>query len=212
MTSNAPASNGVTTALLSQNIIATSNKIPFYEKGAMKRRIGRRLVIYDMRKYLGRETPVPDSAFTNKGMLKFVSLCPAVTEAYKHPLTSLKTALYTSLYKNVNKITAGLIYDPASLPEVSLTATTVMALRRNTTCEQMCSAFEAMSPILVDKTNAGLIQPQKHPAEHAQSRKLGPTQTTAGQDDHDGQLILALLREHPDETVEEHGHPEQPGG
>lgn len=154
-TSNSPVSDGVTTAFLRQNIIATSNKMSFYEKGAINRSIGRRLVIYDLRKYLGKKKGLSDHMITNKIRLKFVSLCLAVSEAYEHPPTNIKTALYTFFRKNINKITAGLIYDPACTENQAIAATTVMAIRCGVPIEQLCSAFSSMSPGLVGETKNG---------------------------------------------------------
>lgn len=154
-TSNSPVSDGVTTAFLRQNIIATTNKMSFTEKASINRSIGRRLVIYDLRKYLGKEAGLSDGDITNMTRLKFVSLCLAVAEAYLHPPTSIKTALYTFFRKNVNKVTAGLIYDPACTDLQAVTATTVMAIRCGVASKQLCSAFSSMSSALVGETRYG---------------------------------------------------------
>lgn len=154
-TSNSPVSDGVTTAFLRQNIIATSNKIPFLEKGALNRSLGRRLVIYDLRKYLGKEKGMSDNDFDNKLRLKFVSMCLAVSEAYEYPPTHIKTAMYTFFRKNINRVTAGLIYDPACTELQAVAATMVMAIRCGVPIEQLCSAFSSMSPGLVGETKMG---------------------------------------------------------
>lgn len=151
-TSNSPVSDGVTTAFLRQNIIATTNKMSFTEKQAINRSIGRRLVIYDLRKYLGRDKGVSDHEITNKVRLKFVSLCLAISEAYSYPPTHIKTALYTFFRKNINKITAGLIHDPACTESEAIASSTVMAIRCGVSLKQLCSAFSSMSSALVGET------------------------------------------------------------
>lgn len=151
-TSNSPVSDGVTTTFLSQNIIATTNKMSFSEKSAINRSVGRRLVIYDLRKYLGNRKGMPDHMITNKVRLKFVSMCLAIAEAYEHPPTHIRTALYTFFRRNVNKVTAGLIHDPACTEMQAIAASTTMAIRCGVALEQLCSAFSSMSPKLVGET------------------------------------------------------------
>lgn len=52
-------SDSITTTFVRQNIIAMSNKMLSFEKEAISRSIVRRLVIYDLRKYLGKIKDVP---------------------------------------------------------------------------------------------------------------------------------------------------------
>lgn len=154
-TSNSPVSDGVLTTFLSQNIIATTNNMPFSEKAAINRSIGRRLVIYDLRKYLGKMKGIPDHMINNKVRLKFVSLCLATADAFEEPPTDIKTALYTFFRRNINKITAGLTYDPACSEMEAIAASTAMAIRCDVPLDQLCSAFAAMSSRLVGETRAG---------------------------------------------------------
>ncbi|KAJ5491255.1 hypothetical protein N7539_002822 [Penicillium diatomitis] len=126
----------------------------FTEKKAINRSIGRRLVIYNLRKYLGKEKGLDEHDITNKVRLKFVSLCLAVAEAYEHPPTDIRTAIYTFYRNNVNKVTAGSIHDPACSELQALAATSVMAIRCGVAMKDLCSAFSSMSPRLVGYTEA----------------------------------------------------------
>ncbi|KAF3401102.1 Bifunctional solanapyrone synthase [Talaromyces pinophilus] len=122
----------------------------FYEKGSISRSIGRRLVIYDLRKYLGNEKGLPDSVITNKVRIMFTSMCLAASQAYDEPPTHIATTLYTFFRKNINKITAGLSYDPACTELETIKSTSVMAITCWVSTDQLCSAFSSMSPRLVD--------------------------------------------------------------
>ena len=70
-TSDAPVSNGNRTAFFSQSIIGITNKLKFLERSAINNSIGRRLIIYHMKKRMGKETPIPNRLLTNKVLLKF---------------------------------------------------------------------------------------------------------------------------------------------
>lgn len=154
-TSNAPISIKGRTGFLCQTIIAISNKIPFYEKSAINNSIGRRVVIYHMKKKLGNREPLPESAFNNNTLFTFMSLCLTILDAYPRPPVSLPIALYTLFRKNVNRITAGLVYDVGSSSDECIVATSVMALRCGVPIDRLCGAVQALSPELVTTPTDG---------------------------------------------------------
>ncbi|RYP66496.1 hypothetical protein DL771_007756 [Monosporascus sp. 5C6A] len=128
-TSNAPVSSGGRTGFLLQTLIVVSDKIPFYNKAAVSNSIGRRLVIYDIRKDLGSEKPVDRSEIANSAILKFLSSCLAPRNASRSTPTSPAIAIYTMFRKSINSITAGIGYDSTSSREQSSVATTMIAVR-----------------------------------------------------------------------------------
>jgi hypothetical protein len=89
------------TSYLSQTAFIISNNIPFYEKAAIISTV----------------------------ILKFVSLCLAVTNAYEEAPTSLAITLYSIFYKSINKITARLVYDVAASSEECVPTISAIALR-----------------------------------------------------------------------------------
>ncbi|PCG91139.1 FAD-binding, type 2 [Penicillium occitanis (nom. inval.)] len=100
-------------------------------------------------KYLGDDKSLPDSVITNKVRLMFVSMCLAASQAYDEPPTHIATALYTIFRENINKITAGLSYDPACTELEAIKSTSVMAITCGVSTDQLCSAFSSMSPRLI---------------------------------------------------------------
>ena len=156
-TSNSPVSSGGKTAILRQTIIGLSNKAPFYERSAINNSIGRRLVIYHMKKIMKRGAEVPSHMITNAVRLKFMSLCLCVAASYDEPCPSLAICLYTLFRKNVNKITAGTMYDVAATTDQMIAATTMMAVRCGLSSEKLCSAFSAMSPDSVGQSKYGTL-------------------------------------------------------
>jgi hypothetical protein len=154
-TSNSPVSSGTSTSLLSQTIVALSNKIPFYSRGSTNNSIGRRLVVYHMKKEMGKMAAMPTSVFSNKMLLMFISMCLSVGEAYPNAPPSLPIALYSQFHKSVNKITAGLKYDTSCSDMDAVAGTNVMAMRCGTSPKVLCSAFNAWSPQLVGTTPNG---------------------------------------------------------
>lgn len=133
---------------LSHTSIVISNTIPFYEKDAVNNSIGRRLVVYHMTKSPGALRPLDRSKITNAVLLKFLGLCLAVARPYEHPPTSLAMALYTVFCKNVNRITAGLVYDPASTRLQMVGAIGTLSVRRGVSVERLWATFYAISPSL----------------------------------------------------------------
>ena len=148
-TSEAPITMEGRTGYLSQTAIVISNHIPFYEKSAVNNSIGRRLVVYHMKKNLNKFKPLDRSEITNQIAIKFISYAISVAIAFEYPPVSLPIALYTVFRKNVNKMTAGLVYDVASSRSDMIAATCAMAMRCGITARKLCSAFAAMSPSLV---------------------------------------------------------------
>ena len=61
------------TSLLSYTIVALSNKIPFYSKGSTNNSIGRRLVVYYIKKEMGKLVTM--SIITNQILLMFIAMC-----------------------------------------------------------------------------------------------------------------------------------------
>lgn len=154
-TSEAPITMEGRTGYLSQSAIIISNHIPFYEKSAVNNSIGRRLVIYHMKKNLKKFVPVERSEITNVVSLKFISYAISIANAFRDPPTSLAIALYTVFRKNINKITAGLVHDVASSRSDSVSATCVMAIRCGVAPRKLCSVFSTMSPALVTYPEPG---------------------------------------------------------
>lgn len=155
-TSEAPVSMKGVTGYLSQTGIIVSNHIPFSDKGGINNSIGRRLVIYHMKKKMSSFKALDRSEITNNVALRFISGCISVASAYEHAPTSLAIALYSIYRKNVNKITAGLVYDVGSSRRESIAATCAMAMRCGVPARKLCSAFHASSPSLVDMQEVGL--------------------------------------------------------
>lgn len=154
-TSEAPYTDQGMTSYLSQTAIVISNHLPFFQKAAVNNSIGRRLVIYHFTRKMTSFKPVDRSEITNRVALRFIALALATAEAHEYPPVSLPTALYTIFRKNVNKITAGLVYDVASSREESIAGTCAMALRCGVPASVLCSAFHAMSPALVEMNEIG---------------------------------------------------------
>ena len=148
-TSEAPVTMEGRTGYLSQTAIIISNDIPFYEKAAVNNSIGRRLVIYHMKKNLKKFKPLDRSEITNQVAIRFISYAISIATAFENAPVSLPIALYTVFRKNVNKITAGLIYDVATSRSDAVAATCGMAMRCGVAPRRLCSAFAAISPSLV---------------------------------------------------------------
>ena len=155
-TSEAPITSEGRTGYLCQTGIIVSNFVPFYEKAAVNNSIGRRLVIYHMTKKMSKYKALRRHEITSMVALKFIGLCIAIASAHVSPPVSLPMALYSVFRKNVNRITAGLVYDIGASREECGPATSAMAIRCGVTVEKLCSAFEAMSPSLVTKPKMGL--------------------------------------------------------
>lgn len=155
-TSDAPVSFKTRTGFLSQTLIVVSNKIPFYEKAAVNNSIGRRLVIYDMRKDLGSSTPVDRSDITNSVVFRFMSLCLACGNAFSSSPTSPAIAMYTMFRKSINTITAGIGYDVTSTRDESVTATSMIAVRCRVKHEVLCNAMKAISSDMVMTPTRGI--------------------------------------------------------
>jgi hypothetical protein len=156
-TSNSPVSSGTSTSLLSQTIVALSNKIPFYSRGSTNNSIGRRLVVYHMKKEMGKMESMHTSVITNKMLLMFVSMCMSVLDAYPRAPASLPIALYSQFHKSVNKITAGLKYDINCSDMDAVAGTSTMAMRCGTSTKTLCTSFNAWSPDLVGTTPNGTM-------------------------------------------------------
>lgn len=74
--------------------------------------------------------PVPKSTIINLVILKFVSMCIGVYNSSPDDLhTFLPIALYSLFHKNINKITAGVVYKIASDDTECITGTCVIATR-----------------------------------------------------------------------------------
>ncbi|RYP11921.1 hypothetical protein DL767_011213 [Monosporascus sp. MG133] len=155
-TSNGPVSSGGRTGFLSQTSIAVSNKIPFYEEAAVSNSIGRRLVIYDMRKDLGSEKPLERSEIANSVMLKFLSLCLACGNVYRSTPTSPAIAMYTMFRKSINGITAGIGYDVTSNREQSTVATAMIAVRCRVKLTILCNVMKAISSEMIMTPTHGM--------------------------------------------------------
>lgn len=155
-TSESPVSMKGRSGFLAQTAIVTSNQLPFFEKAAINNSIGRRMVIYHMKKRMSNYKPVESSDITNMVALRFISLALSVSSAFERPPTSLAIALYTLFRKNINKITAGLVHDVAATRYECLPATCAMAMRCGVPPQQLCQAFTACSPSLVDSDGVGL--------------------------------------------------------
>lgn len=174
-TSEAPITMNGRIGYLAQTAIVTSNKIPFYEKGAVNNSIGRRLVIYHMNKNLEKFEALDRSEISNLVILRFVSLCLSYSRAFPIPPVSLPIALYTVFRKNVNRITAGLVYDVGSSKMECIAGTSVMGVRCGVSVKQLCSVFAAISP--------DLIYVPEHGSRHILSiRTLKATVTPHGDD------------------------------
>lgn len=156
-TSGAPVTlEDGTTCHLSQSAFVLTNNIPFNEKAGINNSIGRRLVIYHMDRIMSDFEPPDISKIDNFVILRFISMAVAVYSASpKVPPTSLAIALYSFFRRNINKITAGLIYDPGSDESQCLAATWIMATRCGVDMKTLVVAFKAMSPRLVRSTEAG---------------------------------------------------------
>ncbi|KAH7065094.1 hypothetical protein B0J12DRAFT_734466 [Macrophomina phaseolina] len=102
-----------------------------------------------MKKKLGGRKPLPDSAFNNNTLFTFLSICLTILDAYPTPPASLPIALYTLFRKNVNRITAGLVYDAGSSQDECIVATSVMAMRCGVPIDRLCGAVQALAPELV---------------------------------------------------------------
>ena len=155
-TSESPVSSDGRTGYLSQTAFVISNHIPFYERAAVNNSIGRRLVVYHMKKKLTKFKPLSDDEISNAARLRFVALALSVSSAYKHPPVSLAIALYSIFRKNVNRFTAGLVHDVAASPPECHVATMVMAIRCGVSVRSLCSVFSAMTPGLVGEPEIGL--------------------------------------------------------
>lgn len=149
-TSGAPISMEGRTGFLSHTLFVITNSIPFAEKAAINNSIGRRLVFYHMDKKMWKYKPLKNDAITNTVILKFVSMCLSVYSSMPaNPPTSLAIALYSLFRKNINRYTAGLVYDVGSTPPECIAATSAMACRCGVSLSRLVSAFHAMSPALV---------------------------------------------------------------
>lgn len=141
--SNAPISLSDRTEFLSQTLIVISNKILLNKRAAFNNSIGRRLVIYDIRKKLGKEKLLPQVAIDNSVMLKFISLCVAYGNSFKSTPTSLAIAMYTVSTRSIIKTTAGIGYDVTSSKEECTVDTSAMAIRCRVTPRKLCQALRA---------------------------------------------------------------------
>lgn len=154
-TSGAPISMSGRTGFLSQTSIVISNVLPFFDKGAVNNSIGRRTMTYHMTKSMGSEKPVDSVLITNAIRFKFISLALSISTAYEHPPASLAMVLYNIFRGNINKVTAGILYDVTSTRLQSIGATTTMAIRCGVKPWKLCSAIYAASPALVHMPEYG---------------------------------------------------------
>ncbi|KAF2123652.1 hypothetical protein P153DRAFT_412683 [Dothidotthia symphoricarpi CBS 119687] len=154
-TSEAPVSTLGRTGYLSQTAFKISNRVPHNGKAAISNSIRRRLTIYHVKKQLTKFKPVDPPEITTSVILKFVSLCVSVANAYDEAPTSLATVLYTLFRTNVNKIMAGLVYDVGASRLECVPATAAMAIRCGVTPKKLCSAFSAKSSRLVTYPEPG---------------------------------------------------------
>lgn len=142
--------------------IAT-NSIPFNEKARINNSIGRRLVIYhppvDMHRIMSDYDPPDISKIENLVVLRFISIAVVVKNLdIKFPPTSLPIALYSFFRKNINRITAGLIYDPGSTEHECLSANWITAVRYGVDIKTLVVVFKAMSSKLVGNTEYGSLE------------------------------------------------------
>lgn len=145
------------TVVLSKTAFVMTSNIPFIEKSAINNSIGRRMVIYHMNKRMGDLKPIDRSEITNTVVLEFISLAVAVFNfSPKTPYVTPAIAIYTLFRKNVNKNTAGLIYDSGSDKYQCMAATSVMATRCGVDTKTLVSAFNALSPNLVKIRSIGM--------------------------------------------------------
>lgn len=145
-----------TTCQLSQSAFILTNNIPFNDKAGINNSIGRRLVIYHMDRIMSDFEPPDVSKINNFVVLKFISMAVAVYNSDKKiPPTSLPIAMYSFFRRNINKVTAGLIYDPSSDESECMAATWIMATRCGVDIKTLAVAFKAMSPRLVKTTESG---------------------------------------------------------
>lgn len=79
-------------------------------------------------------------------MINFISLAIATVNAYEYPPVSLPMALYNLFRKNINRITAGLVYDEASSKMECIAATAVMSIRAQVPAKKLCMALHASFP------------------------------------------------------------------
>ncbi|KAF1910996.1 hypothetical protein BDU57DRAFT_543616 [Ampelomyces quisqualis] len=102
-------------ALLLGTAFILTNHLPLSEKAAINDSIGRKIVIYHMDKPMCSRQPVQPYEIDNIAVVKLVSLAISVFNSNPRVRYILAAvALYTFFRRNVDKITAGLIYDPTS--------------------------------------------------------------------------------------------------
>ncbi|KAK8007263.1 hypothetical protein PG989_001253 [Apiospora arundinis] len=83
-------------------------------------------------------------------LVQFISAAISVYNAMpEHPPTSLAIAPYTAFRKNLNRITAGLMYDAASSSEDCVVATSPMVVRCGVPMSRLVTDFHTISPTLL---------------------------------------------------------------